>query len=436
MNIFRKILNLNSEEKKGKINGNKHHGKLIDRGSYGKLYYSDNNYSIDGNWHDSSRIVYLLSLKPDLDIKQFSKMNGNHPLLVVNIADNYSKPNIEGIHNISELNSDEYKIYTFSDLKSVMSKQINKFNKFFSDTNISIIDNERNQLDLLDRYLKSIQLYEQAVLSEPVYVNRVDKRYYSSNANATPEIKISKRRVNLPDMEDKPPFSDDEDSNEILAFDALGKYAHWNMSLLFLIQHMDLDYKIVGTTGTAKYNTDKNEWTFNNHYYLDYDLAMRIKHVNIFAPIVGLADGILTTFTNLNSVTSKIKLACSDWLHIFYSDFNFRQIYNWYILKLHNLTLNQWQEIAKRYNNQQSDGYYGEIREQYLNWLPEPIDFFDNASDFKSEMFRQGVDITKDEFGHTYKQDLLVQQVKANAENKIRKIYNDGGNYDLMLSKR
>ena len=51
-------------------------------------------------------------------------------------------------------------------------------------------------------------------------------------------------------------------------------------------------------------------------------------------------------------------------------------------------------------------------------------------------MFRQGVDITKDEFGHTYKQNLLVQQVKANAENKIRKIYNDGGSYNLMLSKR
>lgn len=49
MNIFRKMLNLNSEEKKS--NNKKYHGMLIERGSHGKLYYSDNNYSIDGLVH-------------------------------------------------------------------------------------------------------------------------------------------------------------------------------------------------------------------------------------------------------------------------------------------------------------------------------------------------------------------------------------------------
>lgn len=433
MNIFRKILNLNSEEKKD--NSKKYHGKLIERGSHGKLYYSDNNYSIDGDWHDSSCIAYLLQLNTCATKKnQLYEYYDNCPVLILNIADNYNQTKVDGIINMSDLNSEEYRVYTIADLKAIIHAQIDRFNKSNTDINISIVNNENNQLEIMYRYLISIQNFGEAILPEATYIKKVNKIYHSNDANAAPEIKISKERSPLFDMEDYGISNPDREVKNQLS--PLGGYMNWQSALLFLIQHMDLDYKIVGTTGTAKYNTDKNEWTFNNHYYLDYDLAMRIKQVNIFAPIVGLADGILTTFTNFNSVTSKIKLACSDWLHIFYSDFNFRQIYNWYILKLHNLTLNQWQDIAKKYNKQQSDGYYGEIKEQYLNWLPEPIDFFDNASDFKSEMFRQGVDITKDELGHTYKQNLLVQQVKANAENKIRKIYNDGGSYNLMLSKR
>lgn len=433
MNIFRKILNLNSEEKKG--NSKRYHGVLIERGSHGKLYYSDNNYSIDGDWHDSSRIAYMLQLNSFATKKnQLYEYYDNCPVLILNIADNYNQTKADGIINISDLNSEEYRVYTITDLKSVIHAQIDKFNKSNTDINISIVNNENNQLEIMYRYLISIQNFGEAILPDATYVKKVDKIYYSNDTNATPEIKISKERSPLFDMED---YGISDPDNEVKnQLSPLGGYMNWQSALLFLIQHMDLDYKIAGTTGTAKYNTDKNEWTFNNHYYLDYDLAMRIRRINIFAPIVGLADGILTTFTNFNSVANKIKLACSDWLHIFYSDFNFRQIYNWYILKLHNLTLNQWQDIAKKYNKQQSDGYYGEIKDYHLNWLPEPIDFFDNASDFKSEMFRQGVDITKDELGHTYKQNLLVQQVKANAENKIRKIYNDSGSYDLMLSKR
>lgn len=282
------------------------------------------------------------------------------------------------------------------------------------------------------RYLISIQNFEEAILPEATYINKVSKTYYSNNVNATPEIKISKERLPLFDM-DGIRDPDEEDRNLL---SPLGGYMNWQSALLFLIQHMDVDYKITGTTGTAEYNRDKNRWTFNNHYYLDYNSAIKVKRTVIFAPIVGLADGILPTFTYFNSVNSKIKLACSDWLHILCSDFNFRQIYNWYILKLHNLTLSQWKEIAKKYNDQQSDGYYGEIKDKFLSWLPEPIDFFDDTSDFKSEMFRQGIDMTKDEFGHTYKQNMLVQQIKIDAENRIRKIYHDGGNYDLMLSKK
>lgn len=433
MNIFRKILNLNSEEKKN--NSKKYHGMLIEQGSHGKLYYSDNNYSIDGDWHDNSRIAYMLQLNSFATKKnQLYEYYDNCPVLILNIADNYDQTKVDGIINISDLNSEEYRVYTIADLKSVIHDQIDKFNKSNTDINISIVNNENNQLEIMYRYLISIQNFGEAILPEATYIKKVNKIYHSNDANATPEIKISKERSPLFDMEDYGISDPDKEVKNQLS--PLGGYINWQSALLFLIQHMDLDYKIAGTTGTAIYNTNKNEWTFNNHYYLDYDLAIRIRCVNIFAPIVGLADGIFTTFTNFNSVANKIKLACSDWLHIFYSDFNVRQIYNWYILKLHNLTLNQWQEIAKKYSRHQSDGYYGEIRDQYLNWLPEPIDFFDNASDFKSEMFRQGVDITKDELGHTYKQNLLVQQVKANAENKIRKIYNDSGSYDLLLSKR
>ena len=138
MNIFRKILNLNSEEKKG--NGKKYHGMLIERGRHGKLYYPDNNYSIDGDWHDSSHIAYLLQLNTCATKKnQLYEYYDNCPVLILNIAENYDQTKADGIINISDLNSEEYRVYTITDLKAVIHAQIDKFNKSNTDINISAL---------------------------------------------------------------------------------------------------------------------------------------------------------------------------------------------------------------------------------------------------------------------------------------------------------
>lgn len=427
MSIFNRLFNSESKSEKERQMKQPH----VEYGYCGELYCSDNKFSIKGNWLNN--LVYLINLDNLPSQAYITDLKPETSIMVIRTGYKpYTGKDLGRKHSVSELKSDQYKVYTLSDLKSVIARQIKLFNKSISDTNISIKLTDNNIADLLCRYIRTIMNYGDVLLPEPLI----------SDINLRQKMIDDYKLLNYADMESKTLFDKDSDYE---AFALFGNNTDWNSIFLYLIQSYKLDIELKGSKGKAIWQNGR--WHCTPDYTANFATVLKISkltnmcdNVNGKSPASDFKTSIpvivnkspfdnseyITEITIVSRIRSFLSL-----LNIQPTKLNWQLCFDWYLLKLNQMRESDWQKFGNCLQKQTN----------FSTSIPEPLDF---TTDFKSdadnnvelartEMMKQGLDFTHDSMGVTLLQQRQVNQVKHDAEIKIRRIMKND-DYGLVLT--
>ena len=421
MSIFNRLFKSDLKSEKGRQAKQTH----TEYGYCGELYYSDNKFSIKGNWLNN--LVYLINLYDLPSQTYITDLNPETPIMVIRTGyQPYTGKDLGRKYSVSELNSDQYKVYTLADFKSVIARQIKLFNKSISDTNISIKLTDNNITDLLCRYIRTIMNYSDVILPTPLSETKSDKKSF----------------INYADLIYGFLFDDNSDYE---AFAPFGNNTNWYSIFLYLIQSYKLDIELKGSKGKAMWQN--NKWSCTPDYIANFATVLKFrKLINMYDNVSGKSPA--SDFkTSIPVIVNKSPFDNSEYiaeitivsrvrsflslLNIQPTKLNWQLCFDWYLLKLNQMRESEWQKFSNCLQKQTN----------FSTSIPEPLDF---ATDFKSDadnnvniarakMMKQGLDFTHNSMGVTLLQQRQVNQVKHDAEIKIRRIMKND-DYGLVMT--
>lgn len=178
-----------------------------------------------------------------------------------------------------------------------------------------------------------------------------------------------------------------------------------------------LDVKILGRSGEAFKKANQDHWLVTSDFWIFYKQMQALNKYFSWVPVTAWpANKLKAPYVSSRWIMQQVKQELYN-EDIFSSELNLELSFNYFVLNLKKCS-------TKKINNTIAR----------TSIPPRLFDFFPDheGTTDKDELFRQGIDITRNRRGAYRWQEVKAEQVQAKAEKEIQEIYRNK-NYELAL---